>query len=155
MGTYRTNKLHVRQALEITGTRVYADRVEVLTKHTNKLQFEAPLHSDYVWEVGVVHSEIGSGEEIDKSQFDGKYLYKCVNREGKGYLLILQLFPDSVVYEGGSEGKGLYFETDLGQAVSYFTTRDSGRVYTDDVHAPDFEEHPGKVDSGADIGELV
>ena len=139
MGTYRTNHLHVRQALEITGFKTFYDKVEVLAKHTDKLQFEAPLYQDYVWEVGEIHSEAGEGVEIPTGTFKDKTLYKVVSREGKAYLLVLQLTPSSKVFEGSSNGKGLYFETDLAQACNYFTLRDSGRVYTDDVRASELE----------------
>lgn len=97
------------------------------------------MYANFVWSLGEIHSEASSGSTIDVKNFTEKPLYKVVNRGGNAYLLILQLFPDSVVYIGSSTGTGLYFETDIVEALYYTTYRDSGRIYDDIVKVPDID----------------
>lgn len=135
MGTYRTNKIHVKEAWKIDNFNWDAKTGfwEINLIPTPFTQFEAPLYSDYIWSLGELHTEASSGELINNKKFKNKKLYKVVNREGDAYLLILQLFPDSKVYEGASSGTGLYFETDILQALGYISYRNSGRIYEDQI----------------------
>ena len=138
MGTFRTNRIHVTNVLEIIDfelTESPKERTKGLTikcKKTKLTQFHSPLHTNFIWELGENHTEVSSGEEIEVKNFLDKQLYKIVCRGGKNYIMILNLVQDSKVYSGSSTGKGLYFETDLKEAMKYLNNNNQVEHAWDD-----------------------
>lgn len=147
MGTYRTNKAVAVKALEIVHFYYNAtsDTVEINTKPTKLTEFGSPVFNHHKWILGDLVEEIEDiGEVLDVSNFEGKPLYKIVQRDGKAYILILSLRPGAKVYAGASTGNGIYFETELSAAIDYYTISGTTLDWTDGDMVPNIKTNEMK-----------
>lgn len=138
MGTYRANKLQAAAAYEITKFKFIAkeDVVEVITKATDLTEFGSPMYPKHKWTLGDIECSKFSKEEstaalIPLEDFQDIPLYKLVQRDGKAYVLILKVCPDSKVIAGSNSGAGVYFETSFSKAMTYYTTSGIPLDWTD------------------------
>lgn len=147
MGTYRTNQAIAVAAYLIDSFTYYADtnECEVNLKPTKFTEFASPVYCDHKWTLGEITEEVTLKDRpIPVQQFRGRPLYKVVQRDGQAYLMFLQLTGNSQVYSGASAGCGIYFETDINEALQYINTRGGSLDWTDpevSITDDDLKEH--------------
>lgn len=127
MGTYRTNKALAYAAYKIED--IYYDPKEgkvVKLSNTDYTEFGSPVHVEHKWTLGEINEKAQDGEEIDIEEFKDIPLYKVVQRDGEWFLMFIKLVEGSKVYKGAFSGSGIYFETDIDEALMYKDTNNDG-----------------------------
>lgn len=134
MGTYRTNKAIAFAAYKIEGIELenLSGVWSLCLSETKYTEFGSPVYCAHKWTLGDLECHEFEGEgNRSPEEFMNVPLYKVVQRGGEAFLLFLKVYEDSVIYAGGAEGPGVYFETSLPEALKYYNTNGQDLDWTD------------------------